>query len=125
MSTASPELEVKFFAAWWGMDGFGLEPMLERIRNTGYDGVEIGIPKEKALQIELRTLLQKYNLEVIMDIYRKIGTGVVMIVPTFVGGGAVWNIFNSWILVFIWIIIMAAVYSGILTGKLPKARIES
>lgn len=60
-----------------------------------------------------------------MDIYRKIGIGIVMIVPTFVGSGAIWNIFHSWIPVFIWFIIMVAVYGGILTGKLSKAREES
>ena len=59
-----------------------------------------------------------------MDIYRKIGIGIVMIVPTFVGNGAIWNIFHSWIPVIIWFIIMAAVYGGILTGKLSKARVE-
>lgn len=60
-----------------------------------------------------------------MDIYRKIGIGIVMIVPIFVGSGALWDIFNSWIPVLLWFIIMVAVYSGILTGKLSKAQTES
>ena len=61
------------------------------------------------------------NLEAAMDIYRKIGIGIVMIIPSFVGSGLLWNIFNNWIPVLIWIIIMAFLYGGILTGKLSKA----
>ena len=53
-----------------------------------------------------------------MDIFRKIGIGIVMIIPTFVGSGLVWGIFNSWIAVLAWIIIMAFLYGGILSGKL-------
>ena len=53
-----------------------------------------------------------------MDLSRKIGIGVVMVVPTFVGGGAVWEIMSSWFAVIIWILVMAFIYGGILSGKL-------
>jgi len=56
-----------------------------------------------------------------MDLSRKIGIAVVMVVPTFVGSGAVWGIFSSWFAVIIWILIMAFVYGGILSGKLLSA----
>ena len=52
-----------------------------------------------------------------MEISRDIGIGVVMIIPAFVGCGALWEIFGSWIAVFIWIIIVAGVYGGILFAK--------
>ena len=57
-----------------------------------------------------------------MDIPRKIGIGVVMIVPTFVIAGALWNIFNNYIPIGVWVIIMAFLYRQIITGKLfsPK-----
>ena len=42
-----------------------------------------------------------------MDIPRKIGTCVIMIIPTFVGGGALWDIFHSWFVAFIWVVVMA------------------
>jgi hypothetical protein len=45
-----------------------------------------------------------------MGIARCLGIGIVMIIPSFVGGGAVWDIFNSWAAVFAWIFIMAFVY---------------
>jgi VIT1/CCC1 family predicted Fe2+/Mn2+ transporter len=45
-----------------------------------------------------------------MDISRDIGIGIVMIVPTFVGAGLVWQLLGSWIAVFIWIAIMAFFY---------------
>ena len=57
-----------------------------------------------------------------MDIPRKIGIGVVMIVPTFVIAGALWDIFANYIPIGVWTIIMAFLYRQIITGKLfnPK-----
>ncbi|MFC1821632.1 hypothetical protein ACFL9T_02925 [Thermodesulfobacteriota bacterium] len=55
-----------------------------------------------------------------MDLFRKIGTGIVMIVPTFVGGGAIWNFVHSWTLIVIWIIAMAICYRWIIAGRILK-----
>ena len=52
-----------------------------------------------------------------MEISRDLGIGVVMIIPTFVGGGAVWDIFGNWIAVIVWIIIMICLYGRILSKK--------
>jgi membrane protein required for beta-lactamase induction len=41
-----------------------------------------------------------------MDVARMIGIGIVMIVPTFVVGGAIWDIFHNWFAVLVWVIIM-------------------
>ena len=54
---------------------------------------------------------------------RDIGIGIVMIVPSFVGSGAVWNLTDGWaetvrwIMVALWIIAMICVYGGILKKK--------
>ena len=58
-----------------------------------------------------------------MDLSRKIGIGVVMVVPTFVGSGAGWGIFSSYIAVFVWVVIMAFLYGGILSGKILSTQI--
>ena len=42
-----------------------------------------------------------------MDISRKLGIGIVMIIPAFVGSGAVWHFFNNWLSVFVWLIVIA------------------
>jgi hypothetical protein len=52
-----------------------------------------------------------------MDIFRKIGIGIVMIVPTFVLSGLVWNLFHSWICVFGAVIGMLTLYVLIISGK--------
>ncbi|MCF8082320.1 MAG: hypothetical protein K9M96_04440 [Deltaproteobacteria bacterium] len=49
-----------------------------------------------------------------MDIPRKIGIGVVMIIPTFVGAGIWWELFSSWAVVLIWIFFMGGLYASIL-----------
>jgi hypothetical protein len=50
-----------------------------------------------------------------MGITRCLGIGIVMIIPSFVGGGALWDIFKSWAAVFVWIAAMAVVYGVILS----------
>jgi len=52
-----------------------------------------------------------------MDMARKIGTGIVMIVPTFVGGGAVWDIFHSWFAVLVWVVVMGWLTGSVMRGK--------
>lgn len=53
-----------------------------------------------------------------MDITRKLAILIVMIVPTFVGAGALWDLFESWIAVLIWVVIMGVVAGNIVTGRL-------
>jgi hypothetical protein len=48
---------------------------------------------------------------------RDLGIGIVIIIPTFVGGGALWHFFHSWTAILAWIIVMACVYGGILYKK--------
>ena len=56
---------------------------------------------------------------------RDIGIGIVMIIPTFVGGGALWQFFHSWSAVIAWIIVMASLYLGILYKKSKTKGLES
>ena len=53
-----------------------------------------------------------------MDITRRLAILIVMIVPTFVGAGALWALLESWIAVLIWVVIMGVVAGNIVTGKL-------
>jgi len=53
-----------------------------------------------------------------MELPRKIGIGIVMIIPTFVGAGAVYAIFHSLIPPVVWVLVMAFAYRAILAGKL-------
>jgi hypothetical protein len=49
-----------------------------------------------------------------MDVSRSLGIGIVMIIPSFIGGGAMWDLFNSWGAVIAWIAVMAVIYGLIL-----------
>ena len=51
-----------------------------------------------------------------MEITRKIGIGVAMIIPAFVFGGAVWSWFGSWFTVFILEVLIVLLYSSIISG---------
>ena len=51
-----------------------------------------------------------------MDIPRKIGIGIVMIVPGFVFGGMVWALLGSWFAVIVFEILMVLLYSSFISG---------
>jgi len=58
-----------------------------------------------------------------MDIFRKMGTCIVMMVPTFVGSGAVWDIFrHSGTAVILWIVLMAVLTWLIVSGKILNSQ---
>ena len=60
---------IKYFCAWWGLDHMGLEVMIKKIKQAGFDGLEIAIPIDKKERNELRTLLDEYELDVIAHQY--------------------------------------------------------
>ena len=51
-----------------------------------------------------------------MEPHRKIGIGIVMIIPAFVFGGAVWALIESWAVVLIVEILMVLLYTSIISG---------
>jgi hypothetical protein len=66
-------MRIKYFCSWWGLEQLGLQPMLEKIKGTGYDGIEIGIPGDEVRRNELRRLLDEYQLDVIAHQYQAAG----------------------------------------------------
>lgn len=58
-------MQVKFFRSIWGMEESSLRANLEKIKNAGFDGVEMMVPLEKTGQEELQALLQELNLDLI------------------------------------------------------------
>lgn len=59
-----------------------------------------------------------------MELPRKLGIGIVMIVPTFVFGGLVYSWFHSYVFVFAIMIMMAVLYGLMLAGKIFEGRSE-
>ena len=54
-----------------------------------------------------------------MDMSRKLGIGVVMMVPGFVGSGLAWHLTSSWMLVFVWIAVVIGLY-GFIFNRFPS-----
>jgi hypothetical protein len=52
-----------------------------------------------------------------MDLARKLGIGIVMIVPAFVFGGVLWALVNSWLAVLGLEILMVFIYAWIVSGR--------
>ena len=55
-----------------------------------------------------------------MELSRKIGIGIVMMIPTFVFSGLLWDLSHSWIAVIILIAAMIYLYKEIITGKIKS-----
>jgi membrane protease YdiL (CAAX protease family) len=56
-----------------------------------------------------------------MELSRRIGIGIVMLVPAFVGSGVLWALFHSWLPIVVWVAIMAVVAGGIMSGRFIKS----
>ena len=52
-----------------------------------------------------------------MDLARKLGIGIVMIVPAFVFGGVLWALVKSWLAVLGLEIFMVLIYAWIVSGR--------
>lgn len=57
-----------------------------------------------------------------MDLPRRLGIGIVMLIPGFVLGGALWSLAGSWIAVWIWEILLALAYGYAVFGKKKSPR---
>lgn len=66
-------MEIKYFCSWWGIDHLGIEPMIKKIKDAGFNGIEIGIPYKSSAKSKLREILNKYNLEAIAHQYQANG----------------------------------------------------
>ena len=55
--------ELKLLATNWGFEG-SVDEYCSKVKQAGYDGIEIWWPMEKTEQDELFSALKKYNLEV-------------------------------------------------------------
>lgn len=59
-----------------------------------------------------------------MDLFRRIGIGIVSIIPAFVLGGLIWDWFGSWLAVA-GMVVIVGIFSGYaMAGKLPKGQDE-
>ncbi len=61
--------EVKYFCSWWGLDHLGTAAMLQKIKQGGFDGVEIAIPDKARDRSELKSMLTDLELDVIAHQY--------------------------------------------------------
>jgi len=66
-------LDVRYFCSWWGLDHLGVEPMLRKIRDAGFDGVEIGVPADGPGQEALHSALETHGLKFIAHQYQAEG----------------------------------------------------
>lgn len=66
-------MELTFFAAWWGRDGRGVEPMVAEVAESGYDGIETFVPAGDAERVRLRRAIERSGLRCIAHQYEADG----------------------------------------------------
>ena len=57
-----------------------------------------------------------------MDLIRKIAIAVVMMIPAFIFSGLVWQVVESWLLVFMTLAAVIVLYVMIISGRIVKKR---
>jgi len=55
-----------------------------------------------------------------MDLFRKIGIGIVSIIPAFVLGGLIWDWFGSWMAVLGMVIIVGIFSGSAIAGRFSR-----
>lgn len=58
-------MKIKILCPTWGLQGWGFRQMLNRIKNTGYDGLDTWIPNDPAEKKILFDYLQKHELLIV------------------------------------------------------------
>jgi len=56
-----------------------------------------------------------------MDLWRKIGIGIVSLIPAFVLGGLAWNMSHSWLSVIAAIVIVGLFSGSVIAGKFSSS----
>jgi sugar phosphate isomerase/epimerase len=59
-------MKLLFGCAWWGLDHLGIECMLHRIKDAGFDAVEMYVPQTRKEIAALRRALNKVDLVLIV-----------------------------------------------------------
>jgi sugar phosphate isomerase/epimerase len=56
-------MKIKYLCSLWGMDQPTLKANLKKIKEAGFDGVEMGAPLEKQKRKDLRSMLKELDLD--------------------------------------------------------------
>jgi sugar phosphate isomerase/epimerase len=62
-------MKVLFFCPYWGSEHLKLEEFFLKVKDSGYDGVEMNIPDDEGFCNQLKRLLQEYSLQLIAQQY--------------------------------------------------------
>ena len=67
-------MRIDFFCAWWGLDHLGLEGMVARVAELGYDGIETFVPGDAAERSRLGRAIEAAGLACIAHQYEADGS---------------------------------------------------
>ncbi len=60
-------MELKYFCPMWGSEELEKEAFFRKVKDAGYDGVEMGLPFNQNEKANILTLIEKYGLELIVQ----------------------------------------------------------
>jgi sugar phosphate isomerase/epimerase len=66
-------VRLRFFAAWWGRDGDGVEPMVEEVASSGYDGIETFVPADSRERQRLARAIERAGIACVAHQYEADG----------------------------------------------------
>lgn len=76
-------MKIYYGCAWWGLDHLGIQGMLSKIKEAGFDAVEMYVPKTRKEQSDLRRWLDKLGLRLIVHQFEAQGNCADEYIPSF------------------------------------------
>ncbi len=58
-------MQIKYFCPIWGSDGLDFKTFLDKVKNSGYDGVEMSLPMDKLKKENIINLLKEWDLKLV------------------------------------------------------------
>jgi len=58
-------MKIKFFCPRWGSENLDFKSFLTKVKNAGYDGVEMGLPMETDQKEKVLELINQFDLQLI------------------------------------------------------------
>lgn len=58
-------MKIKFFCPMWGSENLDFNSFLTKVKNAGYDGIEMGMPMEAERKEEILELINQFELQFI------------------------------------------------------------
>ena len=67
---------VYLLCSYWGSEHLDIDPFLQKVKEQGYDGVDMWVPEDKKERQRLLSLLEQYDLKIVSHQHQATGNNI-------------------------------------------------